>query len=172
MGIKEKKEIVKEIKDKIDRANSICFTNFLELGASQMNELRRNLEKEDAEMKVFKNRLIRKALKEHSLDNLTKFVEGPVAIIFGYDDPILPLKIVSDFKEEEDKPGVNGGYLEGEIFDKKAFSKLASIPSKEELHRMFLNTLYSPLNKMIFILSNLPRKLISVLKEIAKRKEE
>ena len=172
MGLEEKKQVVKEVREKIGKSNSLCFTNFKGLTASKMNELRRSLEDNDAELKVFKNRLIKRALEEDSLKELVDFIEGPVALVFGYDDPILPVKVISDFRKEEDLPVVNGGYLDGKSFDGKSFLELAAIPSKDELYGKIVGSLSSPLNSLVFILSGVPRKLITILSEIAREKEE
>lgn len=172
MGKEEKKEIVKEVKDKIDRASCICFTNYKGLSAPRLNELRRTLATKNAEMKVFKNRLILLALKEKSLDKLSRFVNGPMALIFAYDDPLQPIKIISDFRKDDKKPIVNGGYIDGDIFDAQSFVKLASLSSKEEMYRKMIGSLSSPLNKMVYILSGIPMKLLSVLSLLLKQKEE
>lgn len=172
MGLEEKKQIVKELREKIDKSHSLCFTNFKGLSATRMNELRRNLEEKNAEMKVFKSRLIKRALEEDSLDELIEFIEGPVALVFSYDDPVLPVKVISDFRKEEDLPAVNGGYLDGKSFDGKSFLELADIPSKDELYGKIVGGLSSPLNKLAYVLSGIPRRLITVLSEIAREKEE
>ncbi len=172
MGLEEKKKIVEEVREKIDRASCVCFTSFKGLSTSKMNELRRALSTRSAEMKVFKNRLILRALKEDSLEELSRFVEGPMALIFGYEDPIQPIKVISDFKKEEDKPEITGGYLDGDIFDAQSLMNLASLPTKEGMYEKIVISLSSPLNRMVYILSGIPMKLLNVLYLLAKQKEE
>lgn len=173
MGIEEKKEVVKEIKEKADRARSLCFTSFMGIKAHQMNEIRKGLKREGAEMKVFKNTLIKRAFEEKfSDDESEQLVQGPTALVFGYEDPITPLKVISDFREEEDKPVVNGVFIGEDHFDKQGFEKLATIPSREELYQNMVDTLNSPLNKMVYILSAIPRKVLTTINEIANQKEE
>ncbi len=172
MGLEEKKQIVKEVIDKIDKASCVCFTNYKGLSASRMNELRRNLASNNAEMKVFKNRLILRALKEKSLEELTHFVDGPMAIVFAYENPLQSIKIIYDFSKEDKKPLVNGGYIDGDIFDAQSFLELASLPTKEDMYRQMLNSLSSPLFKMVYLISGIPMKLLSVLSLVLKKKEE
>jgi len=173
MGITENKEIVKEISERFERANSLCCTSFLRIKSAQLNTLRRQLKREDAELKVFKNTLIKKALADESNgSNIDELIEGPTALVFGYEDPLRPLKIISDFKGENEELIVTGGFIEGKYFDFETFGKLTSIPSKEELYGKLLASLNSPLNKFAFILSGITRKLVFALSEIAKQKEE
>ena len=177
MGIKQNKEIVKEISEMRERANSLCFTSFLKIKSAQLNDLRRSLKRENAELKVFKNTLIKRALADETADesnesNIDELVEGPTALVFGYEDPLRPLKIISDFKGENEELIVTGGFIEGKYFDFETFGKLTSIPSKEELYGKLLASLNSPLNKFAFILSGITRKLVFALSEIAKQKEE
>lgn len=172
MGLEEKRKIVKEVMDKIDRASCICFTNYKGLSASRMNELRRSLASNNAEIKVFKNRLVLRALKEKSLDQLTRFIDGPMGLVFAYEDPIKPIKIISDFSKDDKKPLVKGGYLDGDIFDARSLMELASLPSKEEMYGKMITLLSSPFYKMVYLISGIPTKLLSVLSLIAKQKEE
>ena len=173
MGIKENEEIVKEISERYKKANSLCFTKFLGLGSAQLNDLRRSLKRENAELKVFKNTLIKKTLSDETNgENIDGLIEGPTALIFGYEDPLQPLKVISDFRGENENLVVNGGFIEGKYFDFETFGKLAAIPSKEELYRKMLSSLNSPLNKLVFVLSGVTRKFMMILSEIAKQKEE
>ncbi len=173
MGIKENEEIVKEISERYERANSLCFTGFLRLKSVQLNTLRRDLKRENAELKVFKNTLIKRALADEIQgSNIEELIEGPTALIFGYEDPLRPLKIISDFRGENEGLVITGGFIEGKYFDLEAFGKLTSIPSKEELYGKLLGSINSPLNKLVFVLSGITRKFVIALSEIAKQKEE
>jgi large subunit ribosomal protein L10 len=173
MGVRENEKIVREISERYKKANSLCFTGFLRLGAAQISELRQSLKRENAELKVFKNTLVKKALSvEAGVDNIDKMLDGPTALVFGYKDPIQPLKIISDFRGENEGLVVRGGFIEGGYFDYETFKKLTTIPPKDELYRKILVSLKSPLNKLTFILSGVTRKFMVVLSEIAKQKKE
>ncbi len=173
MGIRQNEEIVKEINERYKKANSLCFMSFPRLGAAQLSELRRSLKRQNAELKVFKNTLLKKVFSvETGEGNIDELVNGPTAVVFGYEDPIQPLKIISDFKGENEALVVNGGFIEGGYFDYEIFVKLTKIPPKEELYCKIMASLNSPLNKLSFILSGITRKFIVVLSEIAKQKEE
>ena len=173
MGMRENEEIVKEISERYKKSNSLCFTKFLGLKSAELNDLRRSLKRQNAELKVFKNTLIKKALgEETNEENIDELVGGPTALVFGYDDPLQPLKIISDFRGENENLVVNGGFIEGKYFDDEIFGKLAAIPPKEELYGKILSSLNSPLNKLVFVLSGVTRKFMVILSEIAKQKEE
>jgi len=173
MGIRENEEIVREISERYKKSNSLCFASFSGLKAVQLNDLRRSLRRKNAELRVFKNTLIKKALAEETKDkDISELMKGPTALVFGYDDPLHPLKIISDFRGKNENLIVNGGFIEGKYFDFEAFGKLAAIPPKDELYRKMLSSLNSPLNKLVFVLSGITRKLMLVLSEIAKQKEE
>ena len=173
MGVKENETIVKEISERYKKSSSLCFTGFAGLKAVQLNDLRRSLKRQNAELKVFKNTLIKKAFDDDTGGvDIEKLMEGPTALVFGYEDPLLPLKIISDFRGENENLVVNGGFIEGKYFDFETFGKLAAIPPKDELYRKMLSSMNAPLNKLVFVLSGITRKLMVVLSEIAKQKEE
>jgi large subunit ribosomal protein L10 len=173
MGIKENEKIVKEINEMYKKSNSLCFTKFLGLKSAEINNLRRSLKRKNAELKVFKNTLIKKALSDETNGkSIDELIEGPTALVFAYEDPLQPIKIISDFRGENENLVVNGGFIEGKYFDFETFGKLAAIPPKEELYGKILSSLNSPLNKLVFVLSGVTRKFSMILSEIAKQKEE
>ncbi|MEO0293596.1 MAG: 50S ribosomal protein L10 [candidate division WOR-3 bacterium] len=173
MGLKENEILIKEISERLKRAKSLCFTSFLGMKADQINKLRRSLKRENAELKVFKNTLIKKAFAEKGDgNNIEKFINGPTALVFCYGDPIQPLKVLYNFKKDNEQLVINGGLIEGEFFNYEVFGKLISIPSKEELYRKIVSSLSAPINRFVFILRGVPRKVVSVLSLVAKQKEE
>lgn len=58
---------------------------------------------------------------------------GPVSIAFGYDEPTIPARILSDFSKKYKALELKGGVVQGEIFDVDKVKQLATIPSKEVL---------------------------------------
>ena len=77
-----KKAIVSEIVDKIKNSEYVIIFQYQGLTVSELSDLRRKLKPTDAEVKVYKNTLLKRALDEVKV-NLDEFLEGPNAILFG-----------------------------------------------------------------------------------------
>src|SRR5215208_5564213 len=107
----EKEQLVSELKGKITGAKSLYYTDFTGLNVKRMTDLRRRLSKAGVEHVVIKNTLALRAVNESGL--VGERLKGPTGLVFGK-DPVAAAKVLSDFaKENEQKPAVKGGLLEG-----------------------------------------------------------
>ena len=93
--IEDKQNIVDEITKKFEDSKSVLVFSYQGLTVAQMAELRRELKKEDSEVKIYKNSLVKRALDAKNI-NIDSFLEGPNAIVFGKEvlEPIKILRLV------------------------------------------------------------------------------
>ena len=132
--IEAKKAIVSEIVDKIKNSESVIIFQYQGLTVEELSDLRNKLKPTDAEVKVYKNTLLKRALDEVKV-NLDEFLEGPNAILFGK-DLLEPIKVISNYAKDHDKLDIRVGILSGSVSDKKVIGEYASIPSREGLLTM------------------------------------
>ena len=132
--LNEKKEIVAEITDKIKNSESVILFQYQGLTVSDLSNLRNKLRDVNAEVKVYKNTLLKRALDELNL-NLEGFLEGPNAILFGK-DLLEPIKVISDFAKENELLDIRVGIISGDVADINTIREYASIPSRDGLLTM------------------------------------
>jgi large subunit ribosomal protein L10 len=94
-NLKESK--VSEIKEKLEKAESVILAKYQGLTVEEDTELRKNLREAGVEYKVYKNTLVSRAANELGFEGIVQYLEGPVAVALGYDDPTLPARILNDF---------------------------------------------------------------------------
>ncbi|OLE15633.1 MAG: 50S ribosomal protein L10 [Gemmatimonas sp. 13_1_20CM_3_60_15] len=127
----EKEQLVAELSQKLNTAQSLYYTDFTGLNVKRMTELRRRLKKAGVEYVVIKNTLALRAVNESGLVSDT--LKGPTGLVVAR-DPVSAAKVLSDFaKENEDKPAVKGGLLSGKRIDNAQLKRLASLPSREQM---------------------------------------
>ncbi len=146
-----KKQIVAEIQEKFSKAQAAVIVEYLGLTVEQANEMRKKLKEAGVEYKVYKNTLMRLAAKETAFEPLLKDLTGPNAIAFGYEDPVLPAKILNDFSKQFKKLSLKAGVIEGEYCDQDKLKAIAEIPTREELLAKFLGSIQSPLSKFAYV---------------------
>ncbi len=129
-----KKDIVSEIVDKIKNSESVIIFQYQGLTVSDLSDLRVKLREAGAEVKIYKNTLLKRALDEVKVD-LTDFLEGPNAILFGK-NLLEPIKVISDYAKENDKLDIRVGIISGSRADLDVIKEYASIPSREGLLTM------------------------------------
>ena len=129
-----KKAIVSEITDKLKNSESVILFEYQGLTVSEVSELRKSLRETDAEVKVYKNTLFKRALDDMNI-NLDGFLEGPNAIMFGK-KLLEPIKVISEFAKNHDKMQIRVGIIKGEKAELSLIKEYASIPSYEGLLTM------------------------------------
>lgn len=161
---------VKELSVKLDKAKAIYFTDYLGLDVVSITKLRKNFVEKGVEFTVAKNTLIKLAAKEVGISGIDKFLEGPTAIAFGYDDPTSPARVIKEFLKDFDKPSVKGMIFDGEIFTSDQFDKIANLPSKEQLLSKLVGMLNSPMSKLSSVLNSSVSGLLGRLTQLNSKK--
>lgn len=169
----EKRKAVEELTEKFKKVKGLYFTDYKGLDVLSMTELRRRLKEKGIEYKVVKNTLARVAAKNAGLEEITEFFNGPVALAFGYEDPIIPVKVIKEFSDKHEKnlPILKAGWVEGKVFDEEDVKKLSKIPSKEKLMQETIGVLIGPIFGFVNILEGMLSSLVFTLEAIKSKKE-
>lgn len=107
---------------------------------------------------------------------LKAHLKGPTGVIIGYDDPVLPTKVLKDFigaEKREEKIRMTAGVLEGKILQPAELAAVANLPKKEVLVAMLLSAMQGPIRGVVYTLSAVLSKFVRVIAAIQdKRKGE
>ena len=176
MPNEKNKNIVKEIKENLEKAKSVIFVDYLGLSADNVSEFRQKMKECDASVVVAKNTLIKKAAEEEKgikelEKELEKDLEGPTMAVFSFSDPISPIKVIYEFAKKYELPKTKSALIEGSYKNAIEVEELKDIPSKEELLGRFVGSLGSPVSKFVFALGGIQNKFVFAINAIAKKKE-
>lgn len=132
--LEEKKKIINEIKNKVKNAETIVLFDYRGLSDNDSKQLRKTLRDNESDYKIYKNTLLKIALKDLDID-LDTHLEGPTAIAFSKDQ-LSPVKILSEFAKKHEDLKLKIGIVDGKITDQNILKELALIPSREGLYTM------------------------------------
>ena len=149
----EKDKLVAELKSKLKGAKALYYTDFTGLNVKRMTDLRRRLRKANVEYVVIKNTLALRAVSESGLVG-TK-LKGQTGLVIAK-DAVAAAKVLADFaKENDQRPAVKGGLLDGKALDVAQVKKLAQLPSREQMLADLGAGLQSPLAAFVGALNGL-----------------
>jgi len=81
-------------------------------------------------------------------------------------------KVLSDFaKENDQRPAVKGGLLDGAVIDQAQVKKLASMPSREQMLAELGAGLQSPMAAFVGALSGMMYMMVGALEALRTQKE-
>ena len=161
---------VEDITEKMSKAQSIYFTNYLGLNVSDVTSLRKKFFESGVEYLVVKNTLLKIASSKNKIKLDEDLFSGSTAIALSYDEPVKAAKIIKEFLKDHDLPTVKGVLFEGSYLDPSQFDKIANLPSKEESLTKLAIMLKSPVQNFSNLLSSPMLSLLNALRGIEKSK--
>ena len=174
MKKEEKATAIAELTEKFGRARLAILTECAGMPVNQMTELHRQLRGAKAEYCVIKNTLAVRASTGTILADAKEHFKGPTGLVIGYDDPVLPAKILRDFIQAEkrsEKIKVTVGVLEGRLVQAADLNAIAQLPKKEVLIAMLLSAMQGPIRGVVYALSGVLSKFVRVIAAIQDKKK-
>ncbi len=165
----EKEQLVSELREKIEGATALYYTDFTGLNVKRMTDLRRRLRKANVEYVVIKNTLALRAVNESGL--VGERLRGPTGLVVSR-DPVAAAKVITDFaKENDQRPAVKGGMFEGKAIDKAQITKLASMPSREQMLAELGASMQAPMAAFVGALNGLLYMFAGALDALREQRE-
>jgi len=164
----QKQEIVSDLKEKIEKQKTIVFVDIAGLKVSELFDLRKKLRETDSLIQIAKKTLLKIALKDYSqaLSKRIDELKGQVAVIFGFEDEILPVKTAYKFSDKSKHLKILGGYFEKEFQDSEKMIEIAKLPTQEELLAQLVGSISAPISNFLHILQGNLQRLVYVLSVI------
>jgi large subunit ribosomal protein L10 len=162
----EKVSVVDEVKQRFSESNAALVTEYRGMKVSQLSDLRRAIRGNDAEFKVYKNTLVRRAAVESGIDGADELFVGPTAIAFVKGDAAAVAKQLRDHAKTNPLLIVKGGVLGSKVLTAQQVQALADLPSREVLLSQIAGAFKAPATKMAGLLAAVPRNFAYGLKAL------
>lgn len=165
----EKKRIVNNLTEKLNKTKSVILTNYQGLAVNQMQELKREIEKNKGEYSVVKNTLFLKALSKSKLSGIKiGNLFGPLALGLGTDE-VSAAKIIYNFYKKYKLPKIISGILNKKLLSQEEVIALAQLPTKDELLAKTVFVISAPISSFMQVLIANLRNFIGVLNAIKEK---
>jgi large subunit ribosomal protein L7/L12 len=166
----EKVQLVNEFVEKIRRSKGFVVTTYMGLDAEQMAALRRRLKQEGTELKVIKNTLFARALKQIGYDGeLVQRLRGPLAVVFGYEDSVSAPKAVHKLRSDYEVLSLLWGIIDGQLYESHQLETIATLPSREELLAQVAGYLLSPLYNFVGLINAVLWEFTAILEAVIEK---
>ena len=171
LNLEEKKAVVEEIAAQVAGAKGIVLAEFRGLEVGNMTELRRRARGSGVYLRVLKNTLARRAVKDTPFAKLADQMVGP--LVYGISsDPVATAKVMNEFAKGNDKFVIKAGAMPNAVISAKEVAALASLPSREELLAKLLATMQAPIAQFVRTLNEVPSKFVRTLAAVRDAKEK
>ena len=146
--IAKKQEAVNSLAQEIKEAKVVLLTDYRGITVTDVTKLRADLRNVNAEYRVIKNNIIKRALDANGESALDEALEGPVALVMSTEDYLEPSKVIYNFTKDHDLYKIKGGIVEGKVMTAEEIITLAKLPSRKELLAKLAGALLGNITKL------------------------
>ena len=163
----QKQQDLEALTQQFQEAAAAMMLGFNKLTVAKDQELRRQLREAGAQYAVVKNTLARKAAAGTPFEQAAEHFKGVTAVASSTGDPVTLSKAVSKFvKDNPDVFTFKAGVVEGRVIALPDVEAIASLPSKEVLISKIMFLINCQAQRLVTVLSAVPRNLAIVVKQI------
>ncbi len=166
----EKVAVVDEVKTRLSSSSAALLTEYRGLKVGELADLRRTLRTAGGDYKIYKNTLVRFAVRDLGLDIDEATLTGPTAIAFVDGDAAAVAKALRDYSRTNANLVLKGGVLSGKALSGDEIKALAELPSREVLLAQLAGAFQAPMAKLAGLLQALPRNMAYGLKALIDQK--
>ena len=163
--------MLEKVSGSIEASKGVFVIDYLGLTVKETQELRRALREVGAEMKVYKNNIVKIALKNAGQPDIEELLAGPCAYVFYEKDPVDAAKVIKEQSEKFKKMSFIGGIADGKALSADEAKAYADLASRDELMAQLVYVMASPLSGIAQVCAGPARGLATALKAIADEKE-
>ncbi len=176
MNKEDKALIIDELVKKFKENQHFYFTDASGLSVAEVNSFRKLCFEKNVEYKVFKNSLIKKALKRNDTDVDTwnkGILKGFTGILFSRENGKIPAILLQEFRKRGgEKPSLKGAVVNKDLYiGEGSLIALTQLKSKAELVGDIISLLQSPAKQVILALKSGPQKIAGIVKSLSDKKE-
>ena len=151
--IEQKKKEVEELSEKISKAKVVLLVDYKGINVADVTGIRAKLRGVNAEYKVLKNNITRRAFEACKIEGLENFLEGTTAVVLGYEDYLEPSKAIYEYAKENDFYKIKAGVIENKVVSAEEIITLAKLPSRETLIAQLAGALLGNVTKIAVALN-------------------
>jgi large subunit ribosomal protein L10 len=166
-----KELMVQEMTAELRSRPNLFVASVGRLTANETDSLRKRLRSTQSKMLMIKRTLGLQGLSALKLDGVGGLLGGSVALILPGEDLVPIAKLLVEFaKADQDKLSLKGGWVEGQLLDRKRLEELASLPPKVQLIAEVIFGIEGPMADLVMTLEAAMSELVFVLEEAGKQK--
>lgn len=171
LNLEQKKAVVAEVSAQVATAQAIIVAEYRGLEVGVMTVLRAKARNAGVYLRVMKNTLVRRAVKDTPFDKLSEKMTGP--LVYGISsDPVAGAKVLNDFAKANERFVIKAGGLPNSVITAKEVTALANMPGREQLLATLLGTMQAPMAKFVQTLNEVPGRFVRTLAAVRDQKEK
>lgn len=156
----------------IESSKGVFVIDYTGLTVAESQDLRRALRASGAEMKVYKNNIVRLALEKEDQPDIGDMLQGPCAYVFFEKDAVEAAKVIKEQSTKLKKITFVCGIADGKALNAEEAAAYANLPGRDQLIAQLVYVVASPLRGIASVCAGPARGLVTVFQKVTDQKEE
>lgn len=166
----KKNQIIADFTGLLGSSKLTVVASYQGTSVKAMQALRKQARENATLVRVFKNRLVKKAMQNipFTKDTDTDALKGMLIYAFNPEDEVAPAQVLAEFAKTQPSIKFVGAITEdGTFISPDDVMVLANLPGKEQLRAMLVGTIATPLNGFVNVLAGNLLGVMNILKAYA-----
>ncbi len=170
LSLEQKKAVVEQVSGVLSGSQAAVVAEYRGLTVAEITDLRRRARDAGVFLKIVKNTLARRAVKDSEFACLEQHFVGPLALAAA-EDPVAVAKVLNNFAKDNQHLAIRAGAMSGTLLSIDDIQALAILPGREELLANLLGTLQAPMQKFVQTLNEVPSAFVRTLAAVRDAKQ-
>lgn len=171
LSLAEKQAVVEEVSQAASKAISAVVADYRGLTVTEMTQLRADARKSNVYLRVVRNTLTKRAVKDTEFDCLNEALVGPLFVAFSQEAPSDAARLLKNFAKENNKLEVKALAIGGKLLAADQLEAVASLPTKDEAIAKLMYVMKAPVEKFVRTLVEPHAKLVRTVAAVKDQKE-
>lgn len=133
MPSKSNQNMLEKVAASIEASNGVFVIDYRGLSVKETQQVRRALTAVGAHMKVYKNNIVKIALKNAGMPEIDELLAGTCAYVFYENDSVDAAKVIKEQSEKLKKMAFVGGIADGKALTAEEARAYADLPNRDQL---------------------------------------
>lgn len=170
LNLDQKKQVVEDVSAVVGNSKTAIVAEYRGMTVEEMKTLRREAHDNNVSIRVVKNTLLKRAVKDTDFACLDEYLVGPLAFAAS-EDPVAVAKVLNKYAKKYDAFQIKAGSMSGALLSEGEIKALAQLPSRDELLAKLMGTMQAPIAKFVQTLNEIPTKFVRGLAAVRDSKE-
>lgn len=170
--LEDKQRIVSEVNEAANSALSAVLADYRGVSVEELTGLRKTARENGVYLRVVRNTLLRRAVKDTEYECLTEAFVGPTILAFSQEDPGAAARVLKDFAKENDDFEVKALAVGGTMLPASQIDVLAKLPTYDQAIATLMSVMLAPVTKLARTANEVPSKVTRAVAAVRDQQQQ
>ena len=171
MPSKSNVEMLEKVAASLEASQGVFVVDYRGLSVKETQEVRRALRAAGAEMKVYKNNIVKIALENAGLPTVDDMLAGTCAYVFYGNDPVDAAKVIKEQSEKLKKMNFVGAIADGKALNADEAKAYADLPNRDQLMGQLAGLISGFARGIAVCVNEVPSGLARTISAVSEQKQ-